>query len=209
MMDELRRFRMTGWARGRRPKRASRLDSSTLTTSPRFRLPSSNAAGTSGVCYLWPGFMGQEVSIGSHAPSARRAEERDGSALRAPDGLGQGRRLSLVRARDGADVGIRVDRRSRRSGLVPGHVCTNTETLYNFQGLRAYKEKFDPVWESRYLVYPGGSRRCTSQPTCPRWSRAAIGGSSRSETHSPSSNSRNSIVSRATLSSISARMVSA
>ena len=30
------------------------------------------------------------------------------------------------------------------------------ESLYNFQGLRAYKEKFDPVWESHYLAYPGG-----------------------------------------------------
>jgi phosphatidylglycerol lysyltransferase len=27
--------------------------------------------------------------------------------------------------------------------------------LFNFRGLRAYKEKFNPVWESRYLVYPG------------------------------------------------------
>ena len=30
------------------------------------------------------------------------------------------------------------------------------EVFYNFQGLRAYKEKFDPVWEPRYLAYPGG-----------------------------------------------------
>lgn len=30
------------------------------------------------------------------------------------------------------------------------------EALYNFQGLRAYKEKFDPVWEPHYLAYPGG-----------------------------------------------------
>ena len=28
--------------------------------------------------------------------------------------------------------------------------------LYNFQGLRAYKDKFNPVWEPHYLVYPGG-----------------------------------------------------
>ena len=26
--------------------------------------------------------------------------------------------------------------------------------FYNFQGLRAYKDKFHPQWESRYLVYP-------------------------------------------------------
>jgi phosphatidylglycerol lysyltransferase len=26
--------------------------------------------------------------------------------------------------------------------------------FYNFQGLRAYKDKFNPDWESRYLVYP-------------------------------------------------------
>jgi phosphatidylglycerol lysyltransferase len=26
------------------------------------------------------------------------------------------------------------------------------EALYNFKGLRAYKEKFDPVWRSRYLA---------------------------------------------------------
>jgi phosphatidylglycerol lysyltransferase len=30
------------------------------------------------------------------------------------------------------------------------------EHFYNFQGLRQYKEKFDPIWEPRYLASPGG-----------------------------------------------------
>lgn len=30
------------------------------------------------------------------------------------------------------------------------------EPLYNFQGLRHYKDKFDPDWSPRYLVSPGG-----------------------------------------------------
>ncbi len=41
---------------------------------------------------------------------------------------------------------------ARLGGLVYRH----GEAFYNFQGLRAYKEKFDPVWEPRYLAYPGG-----------------------------------------------------
>jgi len=32
------------------------------------------------------------------------------------------------------------------------------EPIYNFQGLRAFKEKFNPVWESRYMASPGGFR---------------------------------------------------
>ena len=28
--------------------------------------------------------------------------------------------------------------------------------FYNFEGLREYKEKIDPVWEPRYLACPGG-----------------------------------------------------
>src|SRR5690606_37948172 len=30
------------------------------------------------------------------------------------------------------------------------------ETFYNFRGLRSFKDKFDPVWEPRYLVTGGG-----------------------------------------------------
>jgi phosphatidylglycerol lysyltransferase len=30
------------------------------------------------------------------------------------------------------------------------------ENFYNFQGLRQYKEKFDPTWEATYIASPGG-----------------------------------------------------
>lgn len=32
-----------------------------------------------------------------------------------------------------------------------GFVFRHSEHFYNFEGLRAYKQKFDPVWQSRYL----------------------------------------------------------
>jgi phosphatidylglycerol lysyltransferase len=32
------------------------------------------------------------------------------------------------------------------------------ESVYSFQGLRAYKDKFNPSWEPHYLAYPGGLR---------------------------------------------------
>jgi phosphatidylglycerol lysyltransferase len=35
-------------------------------------------------------------------------------------------------------------------------VYRHGEPLFNFQGLRAFKEKFNPVWQPRYVVYPGG-----------------------------------------------------
>lgn len=35
-------------------------------------------------------------------------------------------------------------------------VYLHGENFYNFRGLRAFKEKFGPVWESKYLVSPGG-----------------------------------------------------
>ncbi len=38
-----------------------------------------------------------------------------------------------------------------------GHlVFQHGEQFYNFEGLRAYKEKFAPEWSSRYLASPGG-----------------------------------------------------
>jgi phosphatidylglycerol lysyltransferase len=34
---------------------------------------------------------------------------------------------------------------------------THGGQLYNFQGLRRFKDKFDPVWESKYLASPDGT----------------------------------------------------
>jgi len=35
-------------------------------------------------------------------------------------------------------------------------VFRHGEDFYNFQGLRQYKDKFDPVWQPKYLACPGG-----------------------------------------------------
>lgn len=39
---------------------------------------------------------------------------------------------------------------------VGGALFRHGEHFYNFKGLYRYKEKFDPVWEPRYLASPGG-----------------------------------------------------
>jgi phosphatidylglycerol lysyltransferase len=35
-------------------------------------------------------------------------------------------------------------------------VFRHGEHFYNFRGLREYKDKFDPLWQPRYLAYPSG-----------------------------------------------------
>jgi phosphatidylglycerol lysyltransferase len=37
------------------------------------------------------------------------------------------------------------------------YLYENVGRLYNFKGLHAYKEKFHPNWEPRYLIYPGAA----------------------------------------------------
>ncbi len=39
---------------------------------------------------------------------------------------------------------------------IAAFVARNGERFYGFAGLRAYKSKFKPHWEPRYLAYPGG-----------------------------------------------------
>jgi phosphatidylglycerol lysyltransferase len=52
----------------------------------------------------------------------------------------------------GIDRVGRADAWSRVSQFIYRH----GEPLYNFQGVRSYKDKFHPQWEPRYLAYPRG-----------------------------------------------------
>lgn len=38
-------------------------------------------------------------------------------------------------------------------------IFTHGEYFYNFKGLRAYKEKFNPIWEPRYIAMPKGIKQ--------------------------------------------------
>ena len=55
-------------------------------------------------------------------------------------------------------VGIELVHDDRIRNRLGAFLYEHGEAVYNFQGLRAYKEKFNPIWEQHYLAYPGGLR---------------------------------------------------
>ena len=56
----------------------------------------------------------------------------------------------------GAAVRVRDGSPSPRCGNEVGaFLYEHGEAVYRFQGLRAFKEKFNPTWEPRFLAYQG------------------------------------------------------
>ncbi len=51
--------------------------------------------------------------------------------------------------------GIGLSKQSPRLEKAVRYLYSHLNQFYNFQGLHAYKEKFHPRWEPRYLIYPG------------------------------------------------------
>ncbi|MBP5976766.1 bifunctional lysylphosphatidylglycerol flippase/synthetase MprF [Brasilonema sp. CT11] len=51
-------------------------------------------------------------------------------------------------------AGVGKTEESARLEKVLYYLYKHLERFYNFQGLHAYKDKFHPHWESRYLVFP-------------------------------------------------------
>jgi phosphatidylglycerol lysyltransferase len=105
---------------------------------------------------LWPGLMGQEVStdlMRHHSDAPKSVMEALFTHLMI---------WSRAKGYRWFVMGMAPMSGFESSPIAPlwaraGRLLYEHGTpLYNFQGLRAFKDKFDPVWESRYLVYPGG-----------------------------------------------------
>ena len=105
---------------------------------------------------LWPGPDGRELS------SDLMRYRRDG-----PGGAMEGLLLHLMlwgkeRGYRFFNLGMAPLSGLETSPMAPlwnrlaSVVYQRERSLYNFQGLRAFKEKFHPVWEPRYLAWPAG-----------------------------------------------------
>ncbi|MFB9951497.1 phosphatidylglycerol lysyltransferase domain-containing protein [Rhizobium puerariae] len=53
-------------------------------------------------------------------------------------------------------AGLSTHSRAPLWNHVGGHIFRNGERFYNFQGVLAFKSKFDPEWHPRYLAVAGG-----------------------------------------------------
>jgi phosphatidylglycerol lysyltransferase len=105
---------------------------------------------------LWPGLMGQEVStdlMRHHRDAPKSVMEALFTHLMIWSRAEGYRWFVLGMAPMSGFESTPIAPLWARAGRL---LYEHGSSLYNFQGLRAFKNKFDPEWESRYLVYPGG-----------------------------------------------------
>jgi phosphatidylglycerol lysyltransferase len=148
---QLRRTREKGFSLGH-------FDEDYLRRCPLALLRRDTATGTEVLAFanLWLGADGEELSFDlmRHRPDAPPGVMDSLLAQLMTWGREQGFRwcnlgmapLSGLESRALAPLVTRLGALLFRHG----------EPLYNFQGVRQFKEKFDPCWEPRYLASPGG-----------------------------------------------------
>jgi len=104
---------------------------------------------------LWPGAEGSELSIDlmRHRPEAPRGIMDFLFVSIMLWGKGQGYKwFSFGMA---PLSGLEQSGAGALWGNIGALIYRHGEHFYNFQGLREYKNKFGPVWEPKYLAYPG------------------------------------------------------
>ncbi|MEZ4291735.1 MAG: phosphatidylglycerol lysyltransferase domain-containing protein [Myxococcota bacterium] len=75
--------------------------------------------------------------------------------LHGADALGPAGRPPSLQPRHGPLAGLEGHRLAPTWHRVGALLFRHGEHFYNFQGLRAFKDKFDPEWAPRYLASPG------------------------------------------------------
>jgi phosphatidylglycerol lysyltransferase len=107
---------------------------------------------------LWTGADHQEASLDlmRHAASAPKIvmEALVAHCLAWAKTQGYRRFVLGMAPLSGFESSPAASRWTRLGGILYRH----GERVYRFRGLRAFKDKFHPEWESRYLAYPGGLR---------------------------------------------------
>ena len=107
-------------------------------------LPICGAAVTGRNCLLRP-----------HALSAGDLASHNGSAVRQPSSTGRTRAtsgsISARRHSPGSDHPL-----ASTWNRVGTFIYKRGDEFYNFEGLRAFKQKFEPVWTPQYLACPRG-----------------------------------------------------
>ena len=53
-------------------------------------------------------------------------------------------------------AGLSTNRLAARWQRIGSFIYRRGRDLYHFDGLKAFKDKFDPVWSPHYLICPGG-----------------------------------------------------
>ena len=70
--------------------------------------------------------------------------------------MGEDPGVRALQPGNGAALGLERRELAPLWSKVGAFLYRHGEHFYNFQGLREYKEKFEPVWQPRYLASPGG-----------------------------------------------------
>jgi lysylphosphatidylglycerol synthetase-like protein (DUF2156 family) len=103
---------------------------------------------------LWTTASQGLVLDGPDALLRRRAQERHGLPVRRAAAVGQGEGYQAFEFGMAPLAGLEDRPLAPIMSRVGRLLYERGEEIYNFQGVRRYKDKYDPVWQPRYIAAP-------------------------------------------------------